>query len=78
MTKSLKSTYTVTELATLAGVTRQRMHRLLRAYGVEPLTVSGGNWLIPLSELRSKMAPLVDSFKMRDMYEEIITDLDGR
>lgn len=70
--RKLRPLYTVKELAALAGVSKQRMYRLLDAYGVEYLHAGGRCRLVPLSELREKMWPLVDSFKLYDITQEII------
>lgn len=73
MSKSrLKPLYTIGELAEMAGVSRKRMVKILRAYGVEYLTAGPRYRMVPLSELREKVKPLYDSFKAHDSYEQFM------
>lgn len=76
MTGRLKALYTVQELADMAGVSRNRMVRLLDAYGIEFMASGTHTKLVPLSQIHEKMKALYDSFKARDMYEEIVGELD--
>jgi hypothetical protein len=53
----LRAVYTVPTLARVAGVTHNRLRRLLRSEGVKFLR-SGRVLLVPLSEIETKMPPL--------------------
>ena len=72
----MKTVYTIQELADLADVSRNRMVRLLDAYGVEFLEPGGRPKMVPLSQIREKIKPLYDSFYMRERYQRIVAATD--
>jgi len=47
-----KDFLTVAELAELEGVTRQRVHQLIRTYGVKTVKLGNRFMVIPLLELK--------------------------
>jgi len=66
---TVKAFYTIPELAKMAGMSRERMQRLLERNEVR-LKRSGRHFLVPLSEINDKMFWLRDSMEMRDIYRD--------
>ena len=58
----IKPTYTVTELAKMAGIHRDAMRRLLQKTEIEPIW-NGRKMLIPVSEVVEKLGPILSSYK---------------
>ena len=69
--KRMKRYYRVTELAQMAGISRQAMSRLLQRKGVEFEWVGPKLRLVPLSELEEKLSSLFRSDRIAKVYEEL-------
>jgi len=65
----LKAIYGIPELAAMAGISRQRMVRLLERNSCE-LQRAGRHLKVPLSELLEKMHWIKESMEARDMIND--------
>lgn len=67
--KEIKATYTVTELAEMAGMHRDAMRRLIVKCEIAPLW-NGRKMVIPVSEVTEKLQPILTSYKFIESFRK--------
>ena len=69
--RTLRALYSVSELASLANMHRNRIDRLLRAAGVE-FVMSGSSKLVPSSEISKKLPAVWESIRLLEFERESV------